>query len=534
MGVPKLVAVTNGAQSAVSDDFDSVIIVSSNSIDGLKEYPFFAKLSAAKSSDNSFDKDISFLHVDPKTEATHGRLIFSPTGPVNRFFDDVRAFADAARKAVVRAKAAGSISPLLILSGIPSTQEFSHALEVSLLDILAALYEPIQAREFKGEDVLEPVQKVGFVVTSAEDGERIAKYVTAVEQGRRLAKDLGSGDPERMTAERCAQYIEKAFSGSSSVKVTIKKSRDQLEKEYPLLAAVARCSWQVERHHPRVVRLEYNQHQSDAKNNVTLLFSGKGITYDTGGADIKAGGHMSGMHLDKGGASAIAGFFKVLDQLQVKTIKAVAELAFVRNSSGADNYVSDEIIVSHAGVRVFVGNTDAEGRMVLADCLSHVREDALKEKAEDEIQMFTCATLTGHAGRTVGNYPIAVENGLANRLYHVGNKLQTAGGIWGDPFEISTLRREDFNFVRGPNSSCDVLQCNTQPSSVTARGHQFPAAFLINASGLDKHGIENERPLSFTHLDIAGAAAERGDYIFGKPTATPIVALSAVFVLPRL
>jgi leucyl aminopeptidase len=54
-------------------------------------------------------------------------------------------------------------------------------------------------------------------------------------------------------------------------------------------------------------------------------------------------------------------------------VRVVAELAFVRNSCGSNSYVSDEIITSHAGVKVLVGNTDAEGRMVLADCLSHLR-----------------------------------------------------------------------------------------------------------------------------------------------------------------
>lgn len=74
----------------------------------------------------------------------------------------------------------------------------------------------------------------------------------------------------------------------------------------------------------------------------------------------------------------------------------------------------------------------------------------------------------------------------------------------GDPCEISTVRREDFAFIRTAYSTEDVLQSNNAPSSGTSRGHQYPAAFLTVASGLDKHGLAAERPLSYTHLDIAG------------------------------
>jgi len=303
--------------------------------------------------------------------------------------------------------------------------------------------------------------------------------------------------------------------------------REVLEKEYPLVVAVARASYNVERHRPAIVRLVY---VGPGETDQTLLLAGKGITYDTGGADIKAGGHMAGMHMDKGGAAAFAGFVKTVSLLKPKGLKVVAELAFVRNSSGSDNYVADEIITSHAGVRVMVGNTDAEGRMVLTDCVSHLRQVALNEKHS---HIMTCATLTGHAGRAVGPYSITIDNGPAHRE-QLSAKLQAAGSAWGDEFEVSRLRREDYDFISPKNTAYDVLQCNNAPSSATSRGHQFPAAFIITASGLTAHGVASEHPIAFSHLDIAGAAAEDDDYQFGKPTATPVLALTARYVLDRV
>lgn len=64
--------------------------------------------------------------------------------------------------------------------------------------------------------------------------------------------------------------------------------------------------------------------------------------------------------------------------------------------------------------------------------------------------------------------------------------LIAAGEVLGDVFEVSRIRREDYEFHKGKSEYEDILQCNNLPSSATPRGHQTPAAFLIMASGLDK------------------------------------------------
>jgi leucyl aminopeptidase len=76
----------------------------------------------------------------------------------------------------------------------------------------------------------------------------------------------------------------------------------------------------------------------------SLYLAGKGITFDTGGADLKVGGHMAGMSRDKGGAASVAGFMKMVAMLKPKGLKVVAEIGAVRNSIGVDAFVSDEIV----------------------------------------------------------------------------------------------------------------------------------------------------------------------------------------------
>lgn len=119
-----------------------------------------------------------------------------------------------------------------------------------------------------------------------------------------------------------------------------------------------------------------------------------GVTYDTGGADVKVGGHMLGMSRDKCGAAAVIGFMQVVNLLQPKNIRVVAGVGIVRyvyllplklapnlfllihiyrNSIGSNSYVADEVITARSGARVRVINTDAEGRMIMADILCRVR-----------------------------------------------------------------------------------------------------------------------------------------------------------------
>lgn len=172
-----------------------------------------------------------------------------------------------------------------------------------------------------------------------------------------------------MTPIRASEYVRHAFSNSKSIKVTVIDDAKRFEKEYPLFQAVNRAAGTVPRHNGCIMFLEYTPPKPARKS---LLLVGKGVTYDTGGADIKAGGVMAGMSRDKCGAAAVAGFLKLVEQRRPDDVHVIGVLCLVRNSVGEDAYVSDEVITSRSGVRVRVGNTDAEGRMCMSDALSEV------------------------------------------------------------------------------------------------------------------------------------------------------------------
>jgi leucyl aminopeptidase len=244
------------------------------------------------------------------------------------------------------------------------------------------------------------------------------------------------------------------------------------------------------------------------------------------------------MSRDKCGAAAVAGFFKTLSMLSPDRVNVTGGLALVRNSVGPDMYVSDEIILARSGMRVLVGNTDAEGRMVMTDLLCQFKEKVLADKKAAGPSsgapsfLFTCATLTGHAIRAYKGYGITLDNGFA-RKNKISKRIYDAGHVIADPFEISTLRREDVECVKPGRSSEDIISANDQPSTMTDRGHQYPAGFMLQASGLDKYGLDNkECSIGYTHLDVAGSAEliSAEGWSLPRVTASPVAALSQAFL----
>ncbi|XP_015758531.1 PREDICTED: putative aminopeptidase W07G4.4 [Acropora digitifera] len=440
-------------------------------------------------------------------------MVYSPTGPVNRDYDDVRRFGDAASKGIKRALKAGSESPLLVT--IPG-KTFPNSWSVSLLGALNELYLPLELRDAFPEKQ-QKVKQLGVMVL---DQSQNLDFVTAIESGRCVCRDIGGSDPERMSAPRVEEYITKLFGDSSPVKVSVVKDVKEFEAKYPLYEAVNRCSRAVERHAGRVIHLEY---VGEGEITKTILLVGKGVTYDTGGADVKAGGIMAGMSRDKCGAAAVAGFFQVfLSYLPIQDKKKSSNRVYL--------IMHGSILCYHlpghtpGDLPVFGGlSPPLPPRYTVRDNEVIVGVLALKEKVPAHI--VTIATLTGHAILAMGPYSIVLDNGPAAQT-KFAQTVQEAGHVMGDPFEISTLRREDYEFTNEKSEYADVLQCNNAPSRRTPRGHQFPAAFLIRASGLDKHGIDSEHPIRYSHFDIAGSC---DDFPYA-PTGAPLVAMATHFL----
>ncbi|CAB4004725.1 aminopeptidase [Paramuricea clavata] len=498
-------------------DYDCIIFVSENLDFTDPQLQFLkAPLQERKTNDSNFEKDISFIDIDGNVQ----RLVYVPIGPVNRDYDDVRRYYDAACNGMKRAIKAGSKKPVL---AFPSTTSFEHTWTVSAFGALHALYTPIEVAVSDATKALKVEFLAIFYSGTVEIGDRLLEYVKAVEIGRMVCRDIGASDPEFSCTSEVEKYVLKVLGNDPTIKITVTKGTDVLKQNYPLLAAVDRAASVTERHQGRVINFDYIPLEKAAILN-TVMLVGKGVAFDTGGADIKTGGNMRGMNRDKSGAAAVAGFFKILSILRPAGIRVRGTMAMVRNGVGPEMYVPDEIIKAASGVRIRVNNTDAEGRFAMGDCLYHMKEEAI---GQPNPHIYTFATLTGHCIRTYGpHYSGIMENGPAKKL-NICQFFQAAGDSTAEPCEISTLRREDFDASVSKTEYDDFYQSNKVSGD---RGHQYAAVFLQRASGLDKHGLDSATQLPYVHIDIAGSIGLYPD----MPTAVPLLGLSALYLRDRV
>ncbi|MEZ4299432.1 MAG: leucyl aminopeptidase family protein [Polyangiaceae bacterium] len=459
-----------------------------------------AGIEALTRADATFGRSARPPVLIPWPTAPGKRLVVAPLGPLTEDTDDARNIAEAASAAMTRAVEAGATNPLFVMHPFPDTR-FVNTMELGSLAALASQWSPLEARESG-----KPRPTAGAITVVAL-GEERARRVEAIERGRILCRDIAGTEPERMTPRRIAAHCAEVFAGTG---VTVSVTEDV--SGYPLLAAVARASQKVERHRPSIVELRYCPNPG---TGFTVILCGKGVTYDTGGADLKTDGSMAGMSRDKGGAAAVAGIVRAAAELKLQGVQVIGLLGLVRNSIGDDAYVSDEIIPSRAGVRVRIGNTDAEGRLVLADLLARAKELA---PTNGTARIFSIATLTGHVYRAFGPYTGCIGNPAAKRCGDL-DMLDQLSERCGEPMERSRPRREDYAFVAPKSPAEDVISSNRLATVATPRGHQFPFAFLDIASGL-----KNTR-IPFIHLDIGGAAYSPADWQTGTPTAVPVLTL---------
>nr|AGC52719.1 leucyl aminopeptidase [Spirometra erinaceieuropaei] len=463
----------------------------------------------------------STLTVIPFPHHMSRKLIFSSTGSLMDDLKDSRDIYKAAHAAFERCHSLNLKKILLVVGPFKTAlSDFAWAQGIypkitAALGALHALYVPLQVR---GETDLK--QKFDVLGLYGYD-EKLRDAIVALAKGEAVYRDIGDSDSERMAAPKIAEYLEQRKTEWEKSHITM-EIMPVNETRHPLAYAVSRAAEDYEPHKGKVVYLTYTP---EGNVDETVLLVGKGITIDTGGADLKVDGIMYGMHTDKMGGSMVAGFFEILSHLKPKGLKVYGYMAFVRNSIGKNAFLSDEIPITCGGLRVRIGDTDAEGRMGMSDILYEARAQALKSVNP---RIFTLVTLTGSASRAFGPITVSMDNGPA-RLLNMAQSLSDAGDLIADPSEVARIRYEDFE-VNYPISDWeDVMQFNDKPGATSSRGFSFPMGFMSITSELDKHGVASEHPIPYTHSDIAGSAGG----IDTLATGSPLRMYANRFILPR-
>ena len=207
-----------------------------------------------------------------------------------------------------------------------------------------------------------------------------------------FTRDIVNTTPDDCYPDTLAQ-IAQGLAEEFGLECKILKPKELRKEKMETLLAVARAS----RHKPRVIHLAHKP--QNPKAVISLI--GKGLTYDSGGLSLKPSASMVSMKLDKSGGSAVLGIMKAVAKMNLP-IEVHGFVGAVENMIGGDAYKPDDVLVAKNGKTIEVRNTDAEGRLVLADVLGYAQQ-----KVEADY-IFDFATLTGASVVAVGHYTSSI------------------------------------------------------------------------------------------------------------------------------
>ncbi|MBN3534838.1 M17 family metallopeptidase [Mycoplasma procyoni] len=338
------------------------------------------------------------------------------------------------------------------------------------------------AKTSKKEEALE----LNVVYKDLDQIEVAINKVQKMMEAVNFARNLQATPPNICNSEWMAEEVRKEVSKYPNLKVNVLNKKEIEELGMGLLLSVNRGSM----FEPRLVTIEYNGNPASKEKTV---FVGKGITFDSGGYNIKTGGHMSGMKYDMSGAAIVASALKAVAELKPKA-NVAAVLSITDNRVNGDASLPDSVWKSMNGKTVEINNTDAEGRLVLADGMTYAIRNM------NATRLITVATLTG---------AILVALGTT----YTG-AFSTSNELWS---EIQAAAKEQGELVwRLPLH--DAFAQNIKKSTVadlkntdlSGKGGSISAAMFL------KEFSENK---DFTHLDIAGTA-ESGEKPMGVMVRT--------------
>ena len=285
-----------------------------------------------------------------------------------------------------------------------------------------------------------------------------------------FCRNLQDRPSSQIYPESFAEEVKKLFADvQHKVSISILNKEDLKGEKMNLLLGVNAGSVRE----PRLVCVEY---LNNPNSNEKFAYVGKGITFDSGGMNIKTMSFMRWMKFDMSGAAAVLATVYALAKNDVKT-NVVAIGAMTENLPSPTAIRPDDIIVSHAGKTVEIDNTDAEGRLVLADALSYA------VKKYNATKLVDVATLTGAMIFSLGDTYTGVW-ATNDDDWFVFDKVAFQSGeyVWRLPLHEDYRKQLDSRIA-------DIANCSTDRKA----GSSSAACFLVEFT----HGV------NYIHLDVA-------------------------------
>lgn len=317
---------------------------------------------------------------------------------------------------------------------------------------------------------VENIEIVGPISTS--DLHR----ASIISESVNYARDLVNENASIITPERLAKEAL-ALGKSNNCKVTVLKEKELSGLGLNLIGAVGQGSPTP----PRLIIVEYSGSSSKVKTAIV----GKGITFDSGGQNLKPTGSIETMREDMAGAAAVLGVLKALITLKA-AVNVIGVIPAAHNAIGENSFFPGDIYKSYNGKTVEIHSTDAEGRLILADAVSYC-QDCFKPT-----EMIDLATLTGGVLSALGDLVAGLfsnDDALAERLFKSGEK--TNERLWRLP-----LYKEYSDSLKGDLGDLRNLSKFKKGYASSIVGAAFIQEFI--------------KDIPWAHIDIAGTSFNDG------------------------
>jgi leucyl aminopeptidase len=376
---------------------------------------------------------------------------------------------------------------------ITSSSAYKGAIEDFTEGFVLGIYTFEKYKTKKDEEVIKNYPSKILLYGDTE--EREVKWLTDITDAVYFTRDLINEPVNHLNAAALAEEIRKLGDASGFTVEILTRGKIEALKMGGLLA-VNKGSIDP----PVFSILEWRP--LNCVNKKPLVLIGKGVVYDTGGLNIKTGDYMAGMNGDMAGAATVAGVMYTAAKTGIP-LHVIGLVPSTDNRPGGNAYTQGDIITMHNKMTVEIGNTDAEGRLILADAISYA------SRYSPEI-IIDIATLTGSAAMTFGNQAIALmtnaERKYISLLSECGNDVYERIGelpFWDEYGELLKSDIADMNNVGGRE-----------------------AGAIIAGKFLEKFA---KYPL--IHLDIAGTSMlKKNDYYRTKNGSGSGLRLLATFL----
>ncbi len=387
---------------------------------------------------------------------------------------------------LIRQAVARGIKKVQALKSVQATVDLETFL-VNQLDIqavaeAAALSAVLNQYRF---DTYKPEKdtplKVNLAFSKPEAIRKAVQFGQTVAEGANFARSLGDMPPNELYPESLAKAAQAMVRTHPNLAINVMKKAELEKAGFRALLAVGQGSV----HPPVFMELTYQGGKAGQK---PIVLVGKGITFDSGGISLKPGAQMDEMRFDMCGAAAVLGVLKAAAELKLP-LNLIGMISSAENLPSGSAYRPGDIVRSLSGKTIEVLNTDAEGRVVLADALHR----ATQRRPECIVDF---ATLTGAVIVALGH----VAAGLVTNQDSLGQELLAAGQASGERLWQLPLWDEYRDLIK--SDIADVANISKDRSAGTITGGAFLEKFVNN--------------IAWAHLDIAGTAWGQKNALYGK------------------